>query len=150
MKKLSLVFTLVAAVGVGSAVLVEAQGRGNNKPPKAGKQQEKQGKARERGDRTPDIDRDAHRRVIREYRTEGLPPGLAKRESLPPGLRKQLRERGELPPGLQKRLVPVPRALESRLPRLPRQYERHFAGDDLIVVDRETNRIVAIIPDVLR
>ncbi len=30
----------------------------------------------------------------------GLPPGLAKRDELPPGLEKQLEKNGTLPPGL--------------------------------------------------
>ena len=89
------------------------------------------------------IDRDRHRRIIRDYyRTGGLPPGLAKRESLPPGLAKQLRERGELPPGLQKRLTPVPSPLAGRLPGLPAYYGRYFAGDELVVLDTRSNRIV--------
>ncbi|HYT76646.1 MAG TPA: hypothetical protein VEL79_17950 [Vicinamibacterales bacterium] len=97
------------------------------------------------------IDRDGHVRVIRKYAQAGsLPPGLAKRESLPPGLRKQLRERGELPPGLQERLVPVPEPLVRRLPPVPSYYQRYFAGDDLIVINTRTSRIVAIIPNVWR
>ncbi len=97
------------------------------------------------------IDRSGHVRVIREYGRGGsLPPGLAKREALPPGLQKQLRERGELPPGLQKRLIPVPAPLASRLPPVPPYYERWFAGDDLIIVDTRTHRIAAIIRDVWR
>ena len=96
------------------------------------------------------IDRDSHRRVITEYYSrEALPPGLAKRDTLPPGLRKQLRERGHLPPGLQKRLTPVPAPLVVRLPAVPPYYTRYFAGGDLIIVDRRTNRIWAIIPDAL-
>src|SRR5690348_4872080 len=78
------------------------------------------------------IDRDGHVRVIREYAASGsLPPGLAKRQELPPGLRKQLRENGALPPGLQKRLIPVPRPLIVRLPAVPVYYTRYFAGNDL-------------------
>ena len=101
--------------------------------------------------RTIVVDRDGHLRVIRDYARSGsLPPGLAKRESLPPGLRKQLRERGELPPGLQSRLVPVPATLGLRLPAVPSYYQRYFGGDDLIVVDTRTNRVVAIIRDVWR
>jgi hypothetical protein len=97
------------------------------------------------------IDREGHVRVIREYARSGsLPPGLDKREALPPGLRKQLRERGELPPGLQKRLVPVPAPLIARLPPVPPYYHRYFAGDDLIVINTRTNRIEAIIPNVWR
>ena len=96
------------------------------------------------------VDRDGHVRVIREYARAALPPGLAKRESLPPGLRQQLRERGELPPGLQKRLVPMPAAWAARLPPVPAHYHRYFVGDDFIVVDTRTNRIVAIVRDVLQ
>jgi hypothetical protein len=97
------------------------------------------------------LDRDGHIRVIREFAHGGsLPPGLAKRESLPPGLRRQLRERGALPPGLQARLMPVPPVLVTRLPPVPPYYQRYFAGDDFIVVDTRTNRIVAIIRDVWR
>jgi hypothetical protein len=79
-----------------------------------------------------------------------LPPGLAKREALPPGLRAQLHERGTLPPGLQKRLVPVPAPLVARMPRLPSYYHRYFAGDDLVVVDGRSHRIAAIVPDAWR
>ena len=82
------------------------------------------------------IDRDGHRRVITEYFSgESLPPGLAKRQSLPPGL--------------QKRLVPVPAPLISRLPAVPAYYDRYFVGRDLVVVDRRTNTVVAIVPDVV-
>src|SRR5580704_17384993 len=41
-----------------------------------------------------------------------LPPGLAKKDQLPPGLEKQLVRRGSLPPGLQKRIQPCPQELE--------------------------------------
>jgi hypothetical protein len=97
------------------------------------------------------FDRDGHVRVIHEYVVAGpLPPGLAKREPLPPGLRAQLHERGTLPPGLQKRLIAVPAPLVVRLPPVPSYYHRYFAGDDLIVVDDHTHRIVAIVADVWR
>lgn len=96
------------------------------------------------------IDHEGNRRVISEFVSrEGLPPGLAKRDTLPPGLRKQLRERGHLPPGLEKRLTPVPAPLIARLPAVPPHFTRFFAGRDLVIVDRRTDRIAAIIPDVL-
>ena len=97
------------------------------------------------------FDRDGHVRVIHEYMLAGsLPPGLAKREALPPGLRAQLHERGELPPGLQKRLIAVPAPLIARLPPVPPYYHRYFAGEDLIVVDTRTHRIAYLVPDVWR
>ena len=67
------------------------------------------------------------RRVIRncfaEHASE-LPPGLAKRETLPPGLERQMERNGTLPPGLQKRVQPLPQVCESQLARLPRDLER--------------------------
>lgn len=96
------------------------------------------------------IDLDGHRRVVREYVTRGnLPPGLAKREALPPGLSKQLREKGTLPPGLRAHLVPVPAAWNSRLPGIPIYYTRYFVGRDLIIIDTRSDLIVSLIRDLL-
>ena len=136
---------------------VSAQGRGQGQAKKVEKKNEKAEKKEDkREDRRDDgreiaVDRDGHVRVIHEYARGGsLPPGLAKRQALPPGLRAQLHERSELPPGLRKQLVAVPRPLVVRLPPVPPYYHRYFAGDDLLVIDSRTNRIVAIIPNVWR
>lgn len=144
------------AFGVPSASAAPVQGRGQEKKAgkKAGKIEKKADKTEQKHDKKDDVkvavvDRDGHVRVFREYRGS-LPPGLAKRESLPPGLRQQLRERGELPPGLQKRLIPVPAPWVSRLPQIPAHHTRYFAGDDFIVIDTRTNRVVAIVRDVWR
>ena len=51
--------------------------------------------------------------------TSNLPPGLAKRETLPPGLQKQLIRKGTLPPGLQAKIQPLPVVLERQLPAIP-------------------------------
>jgi hypothetical protein len=97
------------------------------------------------------IDRDGHQRIVREYVTRGnLPPGLAKRKALPPGLAQQLRENGELPPGLQPYFTPVPQEIVVRFPVLPTYYHRYFAGNDFVVVDTRTNRIVLLIRDLLQ
>jgi len=107
-----------------------------------------------------DKDRPAHflpeeRKIIYEYYnkgapTRGLPPGLAKRGGkLPPGLQKQLDKNGRLPPGLQKRLEPVPADLDRRLPRLPDMWERVILERDVILIDRQTNRILDIIENVI-
>ena len=55
----------------------------------------------------------AHIRIIVDWfhnpaNLQGLPPGLAKREHLPPGLQRHLERNGTLPPGLQKKLQPSP------------------------------------------
>lgn len=75
--------------------------------------------------------RQADRDAIRQYyaaQPGGLPPGLAKRESLPPGLEKQLRRNGKLPPGLEKKLVVFPPPLEQRLPPCPADVQRGMIG----------------------
>lgn len=157
------VFTALVVFSAISTAVPPAdagQGRGQGPAKKAEKAEKHQNKAEKKADKKDDrqhpagvvvVDRDGHVRVIREYANGGsLPPGLAKREALPPGLRQQLRENGALPPGLQKRLVLVPAPLGARLPRIPSYQRRYFAGDDLIVVDTRTNRVIAIIRDVWR
>jgi hypothetical protein len=66
------------------------------------------------------------RREIRSCFTysSNLPPGLAKRDSLPPGLEKQIERNGTLPPGLQERAQPLPDVCSARLPRLPADWSR--------------------------
>jgi hypothetical protein len=46
--------------------------------------------------------------------------------------------------------VPVPAPLVARLPGVPSYYQRYFVGDDLIVLDTRSNRVVTIIRDVWR
>jgi hypothetical protein len=78
------------------------------------------------------------RRVIRNCFAEhasDLPPGLAKRESLPPGLQRQLERNGTLPPGLQKRVEPLPQVCESQLGRLPRDLERVVYNRRVMLID---------------
>jgi len=129
---------LAAALAPEAAIAAQGHGRGHAN-----------GRGAHKAEQTVILDRGGQRRIVRDYyRDNALPPGLAKRESLPPGLAKQVRERGELPPGLQKRLTAVPSPLASRLPRLPGYYDRYFAGNDLLVVDRRSNRIVSIVPDI--
>jgi hypothetical protein len=129
-----------------SASFAQGRGAGHDKAVKSHAHKDVQG-----NDVRITIDRDAHVRVIHEYARSGsLPPGLARREELPPGLRKQLHEQGVLPPGLEKHLVAVPGPLVIRLPAVPSYYHRYFAGNDLLVIDSRSNRIAAIIPNVWR
>ncbi len=75
---------------------------------------------------------------------QGLPPGLAKREQLPPGLQKHIQKNGQLPPGLQKKVQPLPAACEARLPRLPSGYSRVILGNYVILKDIH-DRIIDLI-----
>lgn len=65
-----------------------------------------------------------------------LPPGLAKRESLPPGLARQVERNGSLPPGLQKRVQPLPLVCENQLPVLAGGLERVILGPRVLLLDR--------------
>lgn len=142
-----LVGASVATSGAAT-VTIEEQGKKAAKP-------EKDKPARDTG-RDHDtnvvvvVDRDGHSRVVREYVTRGnLPPGLAKRRTLPPGLRKQLREKGTLPPGLRDYYTPVPAEWNSRFPAIPNYYQRYFVGNHLIIIDTRHDTLVSLIRDLL-
>ena len=91
---------------------------------------------------------DRDRGIIVSYYREhprGLPPGLAKREDLPPGLERQLRRNGRLPYGLQKRVVWFPRDLDERLGPVPYGYRRCWVGGNVLVVNPKTFAILEIV-----
>ncbi len=77
----------------------------------------------------------------------GLPPGLAKRDRLPPGLQKQIERTGRLPPGLEKRRLPG--GLRGLLPRRAGQDYR-VVGADIVLIETATNLILDIMKGVLR
>ncbi|WP_428624929.1 hypothetical protein [Sedimenticola sp.] len=77
---------------------------------------------------------------------KGLPPGLAKRDSLPPGLEKQLQRNGHLPPGLEKRELPD--GLSRLLPKRQPGYERVVVDNDVLLIETATGLIMDILADV--
>jgi hypothetical protein len=89
---------------------------------------------------------DNDRAEIRRYYRKHLPPGLAKRESLPPGLRKQLVKRGTLPPGL--RSAQLPAELNRRLSHLPDGYIRLRVATDVILLNEHTRVILDVVSDI--
>ena len=95
-------------------------------------------RARENGNRGHYRDHD--RELHDWYRGhEGhLPPGLAKRDALPPGLERQLVVRGTLPLGLQRRMHPCPREVEQYLPPAPTGYMHTVIGGNIALVNRRT------------
>lgn len=86
------------------------------------------------------------KKSYKKGKKKGLPPGLAKRGSLPPGLQKQLDENGALPPGLAKRDLP-----NDLLSSLPRRRHSKFVvvDDDVVLIDILTNKALDVLEDVL-
>ncbi len=77
---------------------------------------------------------------------KSMPPGLARRDSLPPGLAAQLERNGTLPPGLAKRDLPAD--LEQQLPPVQEGYERSILEDMTVeLVEKATGKIADIIAD---
>jgi hypothetical protein len=117
-----------------------AQGHGNGH----GKGHEKHGDDDDQDERYyKGHDRETLRGWYDEHENN-LPPGLAKRDRLPPELEKQLVRRGTLPPGLQKRLQPCPEDLERRLPPPPPECAHVLIGGHLVLLNRSTNVVVDI------
>ncbi len=87
------------------------------------------------------------RRLIVSYykgQPSGLPPGLAKRDELPPGLEKQLRRNGRLPPGLDKRIAGFPIELERKLPPLPAGARRGMIGGRAVIYNPTTSVVLDV------
>jgi hypothetical protein len=90
-----------------------------------------------------DHDRDEIRGwYVENYRH--LPPGLAKKDRLPPGLEKQLVIQGTFTPELQRMVYPVPVDLDRRLPPPPPDCDRVVVGAHIVLRNRSTNVIVDI------
>lgn len=86
------------------------------------------------------------RKAEKRGKKRGLPPGLAKRDRLPPGLQKQLERNGHLPPGLEKRNVPT----ELRWKLGHREGIDHIIVDnDVLLVRRATGLILDIVKNVI-
>ncbi len=94
-----------------------------------------------------DYERDEIEDYFDEVDISSLPPGLAKRDKLPPGLQKQVEKNGQLPPGLAKRALPDD--LEDRLPERTENIVRRIIGDDVVLVDEDTDLILDIIRNVI-
>jgi hypothetical protein len=92
-------------------------------------------------------------KIIREWfskpaNLQGLPPGLAKKESLPPGLDKQLQKNGSLPPGLQQKIQPLPPVLEVQLTKLPEGQKRVAIAGSIVLMNSKTSIIIDILTKV--
>jgi len=149
----------------GGAVLANGQGQGAG-PQGQGQgraQGQTQGQGQERGKENDRVrqggpgakaavtfsygnsDRDFTRGWYRDN-LSGLPPGLAKKDRLPPGLEKQLIARGTLPPGLRNKVYPVPSEFARRLTSPPPGYEHVFIGGHLVLLNRKTFLMLDVFP----
>jgi hypothetical protein len=72
-----------------------------------------------------------------------LPPGLAKKGTLPPGLAKKLARNGHLPPGLEYRDLPPD--LIVQLPAIDPAYRYVIVDDRVILIQRATNLILDVL-----
>ena len=128
---------ITATILLSSGSIARAQGKGH------GKGHDKHGDADQDAQFYGDHDREVLRGWYDDHRDQ-LPPGLARKDRLPPGLEKQLVRRGTLPPGLQKRLQPCPEELERQLPPPPPDCAHVVIGGHLVLLNRKTNIIVDI------
>lgn len=171
---LSLAISLPAAPGQG-----KGKGSAKGKPeagekaekgkkPEAGEEEHEKGKGKEKEkEKREKEDQERERqaaqgrafgkkdeRAIRAWfanptNRQGLPPGLAKREQLPPGLQRQLQRNGTLPPGLQNRVQPLPQSLESQLPKPPAGVKRVVVAGNVILLEERTSKILDIVENVM-
>jgi hypothetical protein len=74
---------------------------------------------------------------------KGLPPGIAKKGTLPPGIAKQLVRNGSLPPGLA--WQPLPPDLVAQLPRRPSDQQIVIVDDRVMLVRAATNLILDVL-----
>ena len=144
----------VAAVSLAlSASMAVAQGHGHDKhdrddhdrwhdrDERHGHEAREHGHGHGRG-HYKDRDRDIHGWYRAHYRQ--LPPGLAKRDRLPPGLERQLIVNGTLPPGLRSRMQPCPQELEVMLPPPDPGYRHVFIGGNLVLVNRVSFQVADV------
>jgi Ni/Co efflux regulator RcnB len=89
-------------------------------------------------------DRDQMRGWYHDRDDDHLPPGLAKRDQLPPGLERQLQVRGTLPPGLRKKMMPCPEELAQRLPPPPDGYQHFVIGGHVALVNPNTYLVLDV------
>jgi hypothetical protein len=149
-------FARFAATTVATFVIVSglawAQGQGRGR---GGQQQQEQSagdKVRQVLPPSEPVFSTQERTVITRWFTtnrSNLPPGLAKRETLPPGLERQLQQRGTLPPDLQSKIQPFPVELERQLTALPTGYRRVVIAGNLILMNPTTGLIYDIIRNVI-
>jgi hypothetical protein len=143
-KSLYLVVAALLCLGPGNAFADhdrdqdEGHGHGHGKAKHERAEDRREDRHENRAERHSyrEHDRELHEWYRSHYNS--LPPGLAKRDRLPPGLERQLVVRGTLPPGLQKKIQPCPVEVEQYLPPPPVGYMHTVIGGNIVLVNRKT------------
>lgn len=95
-------------------------------------------------------DDDRHH-ILKHYRAKKrhkkTPPGLAKKNKLPPGLKKQVKRNGHLPPGLEGR--GLPERLSGQLSSLPAGYARLVVESDIVLINKKTGIVADVMVGVV-
>jgi hypothetical protein len=113
-----------------------AQGRGHDKD-KRGDDDNQGAKHDDHGDHFySDHDHDDMRNWYVAHQKH-LPPGLAKKDQLPPGLERQLVVHGTLPPGLRSNIEPCPPELVRELPPPPPDYQHVIISGHIVLLNRK-------------
>lgn len=142
-------FSAAALLALGSNAVFAVQGRGKGH----GKHEDQdddddrgRGKGHKNKDKGPHGYSDHDREIRVWYRDHynNLPPGLAKRDRLPPGLERQLVVRGTLPPGLRKKIQPAPVELVQLLPPPPPDCRHVVIGGSLVLLNTRSFAIVDV------
>jgi len=149
MSRLRVVLTLLALLVAVTGVAAAQQGKSKKGTP-----------SKTVGDKVREVLPEAERVFTKEEVTlvknyfrdnrSGLPPGLAKREKLPPGLERQLQKNGTLPPGLQKKIQPLPTELEKQMRLLPTGYRRVVIAGNMIMMNEKTAQIYDVVRNVIQ
>jgi hypothetical protein len=93
--------------------------------------------------RYSDRDRDVMRGWYHEHHGH-LPPGLAKKDRLPPGWERKLVVHHVIDYQMREYMRPCPEELERRLPPPPPECEHTVIGTHIVLVYRRTNIVVDV------
>jgi hypothetical protein len=138
---------VAAGAFVIGAQNVVAQGHGNGHGKSARDEyREDRHEARHEAKEERHYYREHDRELHDWYRShhDHLPPGLAKRDRLPPGLERQLVVRGTLPPGLRGYMHPCPIEVVHYLPPAPVGYMHTVIGGNIVLVNKSNFFVVDV------
>jgi Ni/Co efflux regulator RcnB len=131
-----------AALSLGASIaMAQGHGHGHDKDKHGHDRDEHRARVEERH-YYREHDRELHDWYRAHYKH--LPPGLAKKDRLPPGLERQLVVRGTLPPGLRGYMRPCPVEVVHYLPPAPVGYMHTVIGGNIVLVNKSNFLVVDV------